>query len=74
MEYSAYIQNDNARREREIQLANQYNQKPEGKRVQNLWLHSVKKQPQRMITGRQIIEVIAGLIIVTLIILASIWL
>lgn len=74
MQYYEYIQNDNARREREVQLANQYNQKPEGQRVQNLWMIGVEKQSKHNITGKEIAEIIIGLIIVASVLLLSIWL
>lgn len=65
MEYSTYIQNDNARREREIQLANQYNQRP---------VNKFKEVSPVKTAALLIIEIIAGLIIVSGLILASIWL
>lgn len=74
MQYLEYIANDNARREREVQLANQYNQKPEGQRVQNLWMVGMEKHKIHTITSKEVLEVMAGLLIIGGVLLLSIWL
>lgn len=74
MQYYEHIANDNARREREVQLANHYNQQPEGQRVQNLWMVGVEKHKNSKINMREILGVIAGMIMVAVILYLSIWL
>ena len=74
MKYHDYIANYNARREREQQLANQYNQKPEGRRVQNLWMVSMEKHSGNNVTVVEIAKIIFGIAIVAAILILSIWL
>jgi hypothetical protein len=61
MQYHEYIANDNARREREQQLTNRYNQKPVENRVQNLWMVGVEKHTSHNITAVDVIKILIGL-------------
>lgn len=73
MQYHEYIAQYNARRERAEQLLNRYDQKPIEQRAQNIWLHQVDKKVTIKITGNEILQIIAGLIMVGFILLLSIW-
>ena len=72
MQYHDYIANYNARREREQQLANRYNQKPEGRRVKNLWMVGVEKHTVHNVTAIDIIKIIGGVLIAGGILILSI--
>lgn len=74
MQYHDYIAAHNARREREQQLLNKYDQKPVEQRVKNLWLHQVDRQVNYKVTAGNIIYISAGLLMVGIILLLSIWL
>jgi hypothetical protein len=51
MQYSDYISQHQSRIDREQQLVNQYNQKPEGQRVQNLWMVGMEKSKHPVSAG-----------------------
>jgi len=72
MQYSDYISQYQARREREQQLVNQYNQQPTGTRKQNLWMVGMERHSTFKITGKEFFEVLIGMGIVGLILVASI--
>lgn len=72
MQYYEYIANENARRDREVQLANQYNQQPVGARKQNLWMVGIEKHSTYRITGKEVFEILIGIGIVAAILVASI--
>lgn len=74
MQYTDYISQYHARHEREQQLVAKYNQRPAGQRVQNLWLHQVDKTVSHAITGKELFQVIAGLLGAGFVLLLSIWL
>lgn len=74
MQYTDYIALYNARREREQQLVQKYDQHPAGQRVQNLWLHQVDKSVSHRVTGKEIAGAIIGIAAAGIVLLLSIWL
>ena len=72
MQYHEYIANENARREREVQLASKYNQQPTGTRKQNLWMVGMERHSTFKITGKEFFEVLIGMGIVAAVLVASI--
>lgn len=74
MQYTDYIALYNARREREQQLIQRYDQKPAGQRVQNLWLHQVQKSTSHKLQSREIAGAIIGIAVAGIVLLLSIWL
>jgi ribose 5-phosphate isomerase RpiB len=74
MQYCDYIAADNARREREQQLLNKYNQEAKGHKVQNLWLHQVERSVHYKISFWEVLSIIGAVLMVGVVILLSIWL
>lgn len=74
MQYTNYIALYNARREREQQLIQKYDQHPAGLHVQNLWLHQVEKSTSHKINPKEIVGAIIGIAAAGIVLLLSIWL
>lgn len=74
MQYTDYIALYNARREREQQLIDNYNQKPAEHRVQNLWMHQIEKSDHHRSDVKEMVGVVIGIIAAGFILLLSIWL
>jgi len=72
MQYTNYINQYNAQKEREQQLVNQYNQKPVHNRPKALWASTtVSKHSVHKI---DVVETVIGCIIVAVILVASMFL
>ena len=72
MQYTDYINQHHAQKEREQQLVNQYNQKTVHNRSRHLWTaNSVSKHSAHKI---DVIETVIGCIIVAIILVASLFL